>query len=66
MTVVTEDRFDTEQDRIWQCGCHAPQPTRPDLFRLEECGVTGRQQAIGFLAQHFWRDIAGFGNALEH
>ncbi len=62
MTVETEDRFYTEQDRIWQCGCHAPLPTRPDLFKLEECDVTGRNETVGFLAQHFWRDIDAFGD----
>lgn len=66
MTVATEDRFDTEQDRIWQCSNHAPLQTHPDLFKLEDCDAFGRNQTIGFLAQHFWRDIAGFGDVLEH
>lgn len=66
MTVVTEDRFDTEQDRAWQCGNHAPLQTGPDMFTLQDCDTIGRTQTIGFLAQSFWRDMAGFGDVLEH
>lgn len=66
MTVATEDRFDTEQDRIWQCGNHEPLQMHPELFKLEDCDAFGRNQTIGFLAQHFWRDVAGFGDVPEH
>ncbi|MCM2472842.1 hypothetical protein HGO38_05035 [Rhizobium sp. CG5] len=53
-----EDCFETEQDKIWHCGNHVPLQTQPDLFHLEECHITGKSAALGFLALHFWRDVA--------
>lgn len=57
-----EDCFDTEQDKIWHSGNHAPLQTQPDLLRLEECSSPAKRTAIGFLALHFWRDIAASDN----